>query len=70
MFALNNAIEQTNLCSTMKHHLFPFYTDLTHCFLYITRMRYFRPSAGKDEKKRTEISISLTNNAIHKYVQL
>jgi len=30
-----------------------------HYFLYKTRMRSFQPMARYDEKKRTEISISL-----------
>ena len=43
---------------------------LTLCFLCIVRMRYFRPDAGKNGKKRTKINILLIDSVIHKYVQL
>lgn len=34
------------------------------------RVAYFRPRAVKHEKKRTKIGISLSDNRIHKYIQL
>ena len=39
-------------------------------FLYAMRMRSFQPMARYDEKKRTEISISLIKRGIQKYIQL
>ncbi|KXT42226.1 hypothetical protein HMPREF2531_04812 [Bacteroides intestinalis] len=43
---------------------------MTLCFLYITRMPYFRPVAGKNKKKRANIGISLADSSIQKYIQL
>ena len=53
--------------SMVRLHMFAF---LTLCFLCIVRMRYFRPDAGKNGKKRTKINILLIDSVIHKYVQL